>query len=76
MSSETATANINKISKQVQNLFDNVKKYASVHGYKHDSFGQIEILNNNSWWKDFSFSDFLTNVAKHMRLGPMIARER
>jgi len=76
MSAESATANINKISEQVKNIFDNVKKYASGHGYKHDFFGQIEILNNNTWWKDFSFSSFLTNVAKHMRLGHMIARER
>ena len=76
MSAEVAAANIRKISEQVKNLFDNVKKYASLHGYNHDSFGQIEILNNNSWWKDFSFSNFLTKVAKHMRLGPMIARER
>ena len=76
MSSHVAVANIAKISRQLQNLFQNVKKYALSHGYKESSFGKLEIVNNSTWWKDFSLADYLTNVAKHMRLGPMIARDR
>ena len=36
----------------------------------------MDILNNDAWWRDLKFSDFLTNIAQYMRLGPMLARER
>jgi tyrosyl-tRNA synthetase len=75
MESQVATANIAKITKQLYTLFQNIRKYINSHGYKNP-FGKLEILDNNDWWEDFSFPDFLAKVAKHMRLGPMIARER
>jgi tyrosyl-tRNA synthetase len=76
MSSKTASTNISKISKQLQGLFQNVKKYGHSHGYKESSFGKLEIMNNNAWWNDCSLADFLTDVARHMRLGPMLGRDR
>lgn len=33
------------------------------------------ILNNNEWLKDYSFIDFLRNVGKQFRVGPMLAKE-
>ncbi len=33
------------------------------------------ILNNNDWYKSFSFIDFLRDVGKHFRVGAMIAKE-
>lgn len=32
-------------------------------------------LNNYDWWKDFSLLDFLRDVAKHARVGTMMAKE-
>jgi tyrosyl-tRNA synthetase len=33
------------------------------------------ILNNNDWLGQFTFIDFLRDVGKHFRIGPMIAKE-
>lgn len=32
-------------------------------------------VNNYDWFKDFSFIDFLRDVGKHFRIGPMLAKE-
>jgi len=68
--------NISKITNQVQTLFQNGRKYANARGYKENLFGKLEIMNNDTWWKDFRFSDFLMIVARFMRLGPMLSRDR
>jgi len=33
------------------------------------------IVNNDSWYKDFSFIDFLRDIGKQFRMGPMLAKE-
>ena len=33
------------------------------------------VLNNESWISSFSFIEFLRNVGKHFRLGPMLGKE-
>ncbi len=33
------------------------------------------LLNNFDWFKTFTFIDFLREVGKHFRLGPMLAKE-
>lgn len=33
------------------------------------------ILNNYDWFKNFSFIDFLRDVGKYFRIGPMLAKE-
>lgn len=33
------------------------------------------ILNNSDWIKEFSFIDFLRDIGKHFRLGPMLAKD-
>jgi tyrosyl-tRNA synthetase len=76
MSPEVAAKNISKMTSQLQSLFQNARKYAATHGFKEQNFGKIEIMNNDTWWKDFKFIDFLTKVARYMRLGPMIAKDR
>jgi tyrosyl-tRNA synthetase len=75
VSGEQTAANISKITKQVQSIFQNARIYAESRGYK-GIFGQMEILNNDAWWKDLKFSDFLMKIAQFMRLGPMLSRER
>ncbi|CAM6095537.1 unnamed protein product [Calypogeia fissa] len=45
---------------------------------KEDSFGGGHdpiFVNNYDWWKDFSLLDFLRDVAKHARVGTMMAKE-
>jgi tyrosyl-tRNA synthetase len=76
MPAEVAAKNISKMTAQLKLLFQNARSYAVSHGFKEGEFGKVEIINNDNWWKDFKFSDFLTKVAQYMRLGPMIARDR
>lgn len=33
------------------------------------------ILNNNDWFSEFTLIDFLRDVGKHFRIGPMLAKE-
>lgn len=33
------------------------------------------LLNNLDWFKDFSFIDFLRDIGKYFRVGPMLAKE-
>jgi tyrosyl-tRNA synthetase len=75
MSPETANTNIQRITRQLKSLFLNIRAYASPHGYNESEFGKLEMMNNTNWWTGFKFSDFLTNVASYMRMGPMLARE-
>ncbi len=35
----------------------------------------LELLNNYDWFKDFSFLDFLRDIGKHCRMGPMLAKD-
>lgn len=37
--------------------------------------GSAEILNNYDWISPFSFIDFLRDVGKYFRIGPMLAKE-
>ncbi len=37
--------------------------------------GSVEILNNYEWFKNFSFIDFLRDVGKQFRMGPMLGKE-
>lgn len=34
-----------------------------------------QLLNNDEWYQDFSMIDFLRDVGKHFRIGPMLAKE-
>ncbi len=60
----TIESNIASIRKQFEKILD----------FSSPSNAPI-IVNNDSWFKDFSFIDFLRDVGKHFRLGPMLAKD-
>jgi tyrosyl-tRNA synthetase len=72
---DVARSNSAKITSQVEKLFKSIKSYALLRGYTEATMGNIEIMNNEEWWKSMSLQDFFNEIAKHMRLGPMLARE-
>ena len=37
--------------------------------------GQVQVLNNLEWYKDMGFLEFLRDVGKYARVGPMMAKE-
>ncbi len=54
-------------------IFENVE---SLKIFFLKIFGsQAIVLNNNDWFKDIYFTDFLRDIGKHFRIGPMLAKE-
>jgi tyrosyl-tRNA synthetase len=48
----------------------------SIKSFFHKIFGdQAIIINNNDWFKNIYFTDFLRDIGKHFRIGPMLAKE-
>lgn len=57
----TISHNLKGITKNLEAVLDGSKKR--------------EILNNFDWFKNFSFIDFLRDVGKNFRIGPMLGKE-
>lgn len=53
-----------------KNILGIRKTFSTIFGSSN-----VVILNNYDWWKDFSFLDFLKQVGRFARIGPMIAKE-
>lgn len=56
---EIISENVRSLKKFFQNIFQD----------------QAVVLNNNDWFKDLQFTDFLRDIGKHFRIGPMLAKE-
>lgn len=62
---------------QEQEIANNV---ASLDSFFRQFFSRSKgpspvIINNNDWYAAFSFVDFLRDVGKHFRMGPMLSKE-
>lgn len=64
LSEEAIASNLEGIRKNLSTILDFSSKTASPL-----------ILNNFDWFKEFSFIDFLRDVGKYFRIGPMLAKE-
>lgn len=42
---------------------------------KFDGDASAQLINNYDWFKDLSFVDFLRDVGKYFRVGPMLAKD-
>ena len=59
ISKEVVEANIKCLSKQVKEIVG----------------GDVEIVNNNDWMKEFSFTDFLRDVGKYINVNYMLDKD-
>ena len=59
ISKEAVEANFEGIKKQIENLFD----------------GNVEVVNNNDWMKNFTFTDFLRDVGKYINVNYMLDKD-
>lgn len=59
ISKETLDKYFEGIKKQVTNLFD----------------GNIELVNNYNWMKDYTFLDFLRDIGKHININYMLNKD-
>ncbi|MFY7842480.1 MAG: tyrosine--tRNA ligase [Rhabdochlamydiaceae bacterium] len=55
--------NVKKIGEQIQKILP--QEYGRLY----------HIVNNNEWWSSMSVVDFLRDIGKSFRLGPMLAKE-
>lgn len=62
LSSETIEFNLSGIRKNLESIL-------------HQGKVPPIVVNNLDWFKNFSFVDFLRNVGKFFRLGPMLAKD-
>jgi tyrosyl-tRNA synthetase len=58
----------------LKNLIGITKNLEGILDFNHPTAKPL-ILNNFDWFKDFSYLDFLREVGKHFRMGPMLAKD-
>lgn len=71
MSADVAEANTRSVRESIQRIFTNHEVLF------HDSsrkMGTVTVLNNLSWYKDWSVVGFLSEAGKHFRMGTMLSR--
>lgn len=61
---------------QLKRLGLSFEKYGGKHGYKWEWAWRRALENNNVWWQNQTFHDVVTTLGSHMRLGPMLGRDR
>ena len=59
ISKETVQKNLEGLSKQVKEIVG----------------GDVEVVNNNDWMKEFSFTDFLRDVGKYVNINYMLDKD-
>jgi len=70
---ENLQSNLHGIQKDVENIFDNHRKYfwnESAQGV----LSPVQIINNETFYQDMNIIDFLSKVGRNMRVSKMIAR--
>ncbi|NGX34209.1 MAG: Tyrosine--tRNA ligase [Candidatus Anoxychlamydiales bacterium] len=53
-----------------------LKNISSIKSFLEKVLGKdIEVVNNNDWFEKIKFTDFLRDIGKYFRIGPMLAKE-
>lgn len=47
----------------------------ALKAFFHEILPSASVLNNNDWFSKFSVIEFLRDIGKHFRVGPMLAKE-
>ncbi|XP_026167564.1 tyrosine--tRNA ligase, mitochondrial [Mastacembelus armatus] len=71
LSADAVETNTRSIRESIQRIFTNHELYF------HDSprqLGTVTVLNNLSWYKDWSVVGFLSEMGRHFRMGTMLSR--
>ncbi|KAG8674808.1 tyrosyl-tRNA synthetase [Fusarium poae] len=75
LSNADISKNITKIHVQLTRIWSNVHKLKEKYGYPNDWAATHRLLNNNMWLGNLTLYDFAKRVARHTRIGPMLARD-
>jgi tyrosyl-tRNA synthetase len=69
------TKNITKIHYQLKRLWANVEELGRKHEYTPHWAGTHRIVNNNMWLQGVTTYDMMKRLGRHIRIGPMLAKE-
>ncbi|KAH9897563.1 tyrosyl-tRNA synthetase [Xylariomycetidae sp. FL2044] len=75
LSSATRAANTTKMHYQVRRIWRNVEDKAREHGYEKDAMWSRATWINSQWYSSLRFTDIVSRLFVHMRLGPMLSRD-
>ncbi|CEI64436.1 Tyrosine--tRNA ligase [Fusarium venenatum] len=75
LSNADISKNITKIHVQLTRIWSNVHKLKEKYGYPNDWAATHRLLNNNMWLGNLTLYDFAKRIARHTRIGPMLARD-
>ncbi|KAF4953411.1 hypothetical protein FGADI_6049 [Fusarium gaditjirri] len=75
LSNADISKNITKIHVQLAKLWKNVNILKLKYGYEEDWAATHRLLNNNMWLGNLTLYDFSKRIARHTRIGPMLARD-
>jgi tyrosyl-tRNA synthetase len=76
LSNADLTKNITKLHYQMKKLWANVEALARKHEWNPHWGGTHRIINNNTWLQHVTSYDMMKRLGRHMRLGPLLAKER
>ncbi|KAL6919539.1 hypothetical protein ACHAPO_003966 [Fusarium lateritium] len=75
LSNADISKNITKIHVQLTRIWSNVHKLKEKYNYPNDWAATHRLLNNNMWLGNLTLYDFAKRIARHTRIGPMLARD-
>ncbi|KAH7196673.1 uncharacterized protein B0J16DRAFT_3989 [Fusarium flagelliforme] len=75
LSNADISKNITKIHVQLTKIWQNVQILREKYGYEKDWAATHRLLNNNMWLGNLTLYDFAKRIARHTRIGPMLARD-
>ncbi|KAH7256414.1 hypothetical protein BKA59DRAFT_72171 [Fusarium tricinctum] len=75
LSNADISKNITKIHVQLTRLWQNVHILKQKYGYADDWAATHRLLNNNMWLGNLTLYDFAKRIARHTRIGPMLAKD-
>jgi tyrosyl-tRNA synthetase len=67
--------NLSLISAQISKIFENHEElFWKRLQNKQEPLDKLIVVNNEDWYKDISFVDFVSKYGRHFRLGQMLSR--
>ncbi|KAL5615466.1 hypothetical protein BROUX41_005511 [Berkeleyomyces rouxiae] len=75
MTNADVARNITKIHYQIERIWGNVEELGRKYNFPGHWAGRHFLWNNNMWLNKLPFYDILKRVGRHIRIGPMLARD-
>lgn len=75
LSNAEIARNITKIHYQLERIWNNVEELGRKYGFPGHWAGRHFLWNNSMWLNKLPLYDMMKRVGRHMRIGPMLAKD-